>query len=260
MPPNTKKKKKPAANPARGFATVSVPSKVKPAESSDPASTVDSKSVSESDRPTPAEPNQPVPSSNDGPSLQNYTPEQLEQHLEDAELQILIEKHATKCKSDAIRQAGKLETERRVLRQQAVPVNILEWLPSDVVGSILGLAEAEEQGLTPQAVRDKRAIPEDELCTKLWVLKDTLLKLGFPGNRVEEALKHVLAYFAGNFTITNRDIVCNLDESLEWLAMHCDPEELPSYTQINGQRKDVDKNVSWISGNPRCRRRVKRKR
>ena len=65
------------------------------------------------------------------------------------------------------------------------------------MGSILGLAEAEEQGLTPQAVRDKRAIPEDELCTKLWVLKDTLLKLGFPGNRVEEALKHVLAYFAG---------------------------------------------------------------
>ncbi|KAL4962628.1 putative ATP dependent RNA helicase [Aspergillus stella-maris] len=250
MPPNSKKKKKPAANPARGFATVSVP-KAKPAESSEPASTVDSKSVSESDRQTPAEPTQPAPSSNDAPSLQQLTPEQLEQHLEDAELQILVEKHAAKCKSDAIRQATKLDTERRVLRQQAIPVNLLEWLPSDVVSSILGLAEAEEQGLSPQSVRDKRPVPEDGLCTKVWILRDTLLKLGFPETRVEEALKHVLVYFAGNFTVTNREVVCNLDEALEWLAMHCEPEELPSYTQALGQRKDTDKNVSWISGNPK---------
>lgn len=256
MPPNTKKKKKPAANPARGFATVSVPSRPKPPESSDPASTVDSKSVSESDRPTPAEPAQPVPSSNEASSLQNYTPEQLEQHFEDAELQLMVEKFAAKCKSDASRQAGKLETERRLLRQQAVPVNLLEWLPSDVVSSILGLAETEEQRLSPQPVRDKRDVPEEELCTKVWVLKDTLLKLGFPENKVEEALKHVLIYFAANFTITNREVLCNLDEALEWLAMHCDSEELPAYTQTSGPRNDADKNVSWISGNPRSRHRM----
>ncbi|KAL4880475.1 P-loop containing nucleoside triphosphate hydrolase protein [Aspergillus karnatakaensis] len=246
MPPNNKKKKKPASNPARGFATVSVPSKVKPVESSEPASTVESKSVSESERPTPAEPVQTAPKPNEDPSLQNYTPEELERHLEDAELQILVEKHAAKCKSDAIRQAVKLETERRVLRQQAVPINLLEWLPTDVVGSILGLAEAEEQALSPQPVRDKRAVLEDELCTKLWVLKDTLLKLGFPENRVEDALKHVLVYFPANFA-TTRDVVCNLDEALDWLAIHCHADELPSYTQTNGQRKDADKNVSWIS-------------
>ncbi|KAL3473615.1 P-loop containing nucleoside triphosphate hydrolase protein [Aspergillus californicus] len=256
MPPNNKKKKKPAANPARGFATVSVPSKVKPADSSGPASTVDSKSVSESERPSPAEPQQPVLESNDGPSLQNYTPEELERHLEDAELQILVEKYAAKCRSDAARQLGKLDTERRILRQQAIPVNLLEWLSSDVVGSILALAETEEQALSPQPVRDvKRAVSEDELCTKVWVLKDTLLKLGFPEVRVVEALKHVLIYFAGNFSITNRDVVCNFDEALDWLALHCTPEELPSYTQTNGLRKDADKNISWISGNPRCRHR-----
>jgi ATP-dependent RNA helicase DHX29 len=252
MPPNNKKKKKPASNPARGFATVSIPSKVKPADSSGPASTVDSKSVSESERPTPAEPTQPAPQPNEAPSLQNYTPEELERHLEDAELQILVEKYAAKCKSDAVRQAAKLDTEKRVLRQQAVPVNLLEWLPSDVVNSILSLAEAEEQGLIPQSVRDaKRTVSEDDLCMKLWTLKDTLLKLGFLENRVEEALKHVLVYYAGNFSVTNRDVVCNLDEALEWLAMHCKPEELPSYTQT-GQRKDTDKNISWISGNPWC--------
>ncbi|KAL2872276.1 putative ATP dependent RNA helicase [Aspergillus lucknowensis] len=249
MPPNSKKKKKPASNPARGFATVSVPSKVKPAESSGPASTVDSKSVSESERPTPAEPERPVQQSNEAPSLQNYSPEELERHLEEAELQILVEKYAAKCKGDAGRQAGKLETERRVLRQQAVPVNLLEWLPSDVVTSILRLAEAEEQGLSPQPVRDaKRAVSEEDLCMKLWILKDTLLKLGFPVNRVEEALRHVLVYYAGNFSASSRDVVCNLDEALDWLALHCDPEELPSYTQTNGQlRNDTDKNISWIS-------------
>ncbi|KAL4869998.1 hypothetical protein BDV12DRAFT_166832 [Aspergillus spectabilis] len=246
MPPNNKKKKKPASNPARGFATVSVPSKVKPAESSEPASTVDSKSVSETERPTPAEPVQSAPKPSRDPSLQNYTPDELERHLEDAELQILVEKHAAKCKSDTIRQVVKLDTERRVLRQQAVPVNLLEWLSSDVLSSILGLAEAEEQVLSPQPVRDKRAVLEDELCTKLWVLKDTLLKLGFSENRVEEALKHVLVYFAGNFA-TTRDVVCNLDEALDWLAIHCSADELPSYTQTNSQRKDADKNVSWIS-------------
>ncbi|KAL2824647.1 P-loop containing nucleoside triphosphate hydrolase protein [Aspergillus cavernicola] len=262
MPSNNKKKKKPAANPARGFATVSVPSKVKPTDSSGPASTVDSKSVSESERPTPAEPQQPAQQpvqqpSGEALSLQSYTPEELEQHLEDAELQILVEKYAAKCKSDAVRQTGKLATERRVLRQQAVPVNLIEWFPSDVVSSILGLAEAEEQVLSPQPVRDvKRAVSEDELCMKLWLLKETLLKLGFPENRIEGALKHVLVYFAGTFSITNRDVVCNLDEALDWLAMHCSPEELPSYTQTSGQlRKDTDKNISWISGNPRCRHR-----
>ncbi|KAL5335025.1 P-loop containing nucleoside triphosphate hydrolase protein [Aspergillus crustosus] len=246
MPPNNKKKKKPASNPARGFATVSIPSKVKPAESSEPASTVEFKSASETERPASAEPVEGAPKPSANPSLQNYSPDELERHLEDAELQILVEKHAAKCKSDAVRQAVKLDTERRVLRQQAVPVNLPEWLPSDVVSSILGLAEAEEQALSPQPVRDKRTVLEDELCTRVWVLKDTLLKLGFPEHRAEEALKHVLVYFAGNFA-TTRDVVCNLDEALDWLAIHCDADELPSYTQANGQRKDADKNVSWIS-------------
>ncbi|PTU18623.1 hypothetical protein P175DRAFT_0321085 [Aspergillus ochraceoroseus IBT 24754] len=259
MPAN-KKKKKPASNPARGFATVSVPSKVK-TDSSGPASTVDSKSVSESERPTPAEPKQPAPEASEVPSLQNYTAEELERHLEDAELQLLVEKYAAKCKSDALRQATKLETERRVLRQQAVPLNLLEWLPSDVAGSILRLAEAEEHGQSSQSGRDvggiKKAVSEEEVCMKLWILKETLVKLGFPEGRVEEALKHVLLYYWGNFSITNREVVCNLEEALDWLAMHCSPDELPSYTQTSAPlRKDADKPVSWISGNPRYWRRI----
>ncbi|PYH40126.1 putative ATP dependent RNA helicase [Aspergillus saccharolyticus JOP 1030-1] len=253
MPPNNRKKKKPASNPARGFATVSIPSKPKSIEPSLPNSTVDSKSVSESDRPTPAETQQPTTSSDKdkAPSLQNYTPEELEKHLEEAELQLLVEKYALKCRNDAGRQVAKLETERRVLRQQAVSINLLEWLPSDVLDTILSLAETEERELSPASNRDsssKKPIPEEELYMRLWTLQETLLKLGFPNGKVDEALKHLLLYFPGNFTSTNKEVVCNLDEALDWLALHCDPKELPFYNQTNPQRgSELDKNVSWIT-------------
>ncbi|RAK95135.1 putative ATP dependent RNA helicase, partial [Aspergillus ibericus CBS 121593] len=253
MPPNNRKKKKPASNPARGFATVSVPSKPKATESPAPASTADSKSVSESDRPTPVE-SKPatVEPKTDAPSLQNYTPEELERHLEEAELQLLVEKYASKCRSDASRQVTKLETERRVLRQQAAPINLLEWFPTEVLASILSLAETEERELSPLPGRDaggqKKPLSEEDLYMRLWTLQETLLKLGFPDAKVNESLKHLLLYFSGNFATTNREVVCNLDEALDWLAMHCDPKELPSYTQTNAQqRSESDKHISWIN-------------
>ncbi|RAL15062.1 putative ATP dependent RNA helicase [Aspergillus homomorphus CBS 101889] len=253
MPPNNRKKKKAASNPARGFATVSVPSKPKSTEPSLPASTADSKNVSESDRPTPAEDQQPVINSNKdkASSLQNYTPEELEKHLEEAELQLLVEKYASKCRNDAARQVTKLDTERRVLRQQSVSINLLEWLPSDVLNSILSLAETEERELSPVSSRDsnsKKPISEEELYMRLWTLKETLAKLGFPVEKVDEALKHLLLYFPGNFASTNKEVVCNLDEALDWLALHCEPKELPSYTQTNTQpRSEMDKKISWIT-------------
>ncbi|GAB1218353.1 hypothetical protein ATERTT37_007607 [Aspergillus terreus] len=251
MPPNNKKKKKPAANPARGFATVSVPSKPKSTDTTAPTSTVESKSISESERPTPAEKNEPTTETQQSSSLQNYSPEELERHLEDAELQLLVEKYASKCKNDAARQASKLETERRVFRQQAVSLSLLEWLPAEVLDTILSLAETEERELSPLSGRDlngsKKPGSEEDLYMRLWTLKETLLRLGFPAERVEESLKHLLLYFSGNFATSNRDMVCNLDEALDWLAMHCGLDELPSYTQTGAQIRKDEKNISWIS-------------
>lgn len=255
MPPNNKKKKKPAANPARGFATVSVPSKPKSTDTTAPTSTVESKSISESERPTPAEKNEPTTETQQSSSLQNYSPEELERHLEDAELQLLVEKYASKCKNDAARQASKLETERRVFRQQAVSLSLLEWLPAEVLDTILSLAETEERELSPLSGRDlngsKKPGSEEDLYMRLWTLKETLLRLGFPAERVEESLKHLLLYFSGNFATSNRDMVCNLDEALDWLAMHCGLDELPSYTQTGAQIRKDEKNISWISGKPK---------
>jgi ATP-dependent RNA helicase DHX29 len=254
MPPSSKKKKKPASNPARGFATVSMPSKAKPEATATPSP------ATEESKPTPENESQPdrtAPPTADAAapqatsSLQDYTPEELEIHLEEAELQILVDKYATKCKNDAARQATKLDTERRVFRQQSSTLSLLEWLPIDIQDSILELAGTEEvEYLTAngRSTSSKQAGSDEELYYKLWILKETLLKLEFPENRVEDALKHVLQYFAGNSTSAGRDIVWNLDEALEWLAMHSDKKELPSYTQTTRQLKDTDVVMSWMSG------------
>lgn len=256
MPPNNKKKKKPAVNPARGFATVSVPSKPKPAtDSAAPSSAADSV-ASESDLPTPAEGNQPQATAQESQSLQNYTPEELEKHLEESELQLLVEKYAARCRNDASRQVTKLETERRLLRQQSTSLSLLEWIPTDILNEILSLAEAEGHEINPVSARDpngaKRIVPEEELYAKLWTLKEALLKLGFSEAKVEDLLKYLLQYFSGNFAGPYRDVLWNLDESLDWLAMHSSLDELPSYTRTNTPAlKDSDKVTSWITGKPR---------
>jgi len=259
MPPNNKKKKKPAANPARGFATTSIPSKPKPesttstpptAATTTPAESKPTSAAPETDQATPAEGAQPSETqTKDTQSLQQYTPEQLERHLEDAELQLLVEKYASKCRNDAARHVTKLETERRVMRQQATgSLNVLEWLPTDVLNRILSLVETEECELSPQPGA-KRTFSEEDLYMKLWTLKETLVRLGFPERRVDEALKHLLLYFAGNPVPTNRDALWNLDEILDWFALHCDPAELPSYARTGAQLpKDSDKTISWITG------------
>lgn len=256
MPPNNKKKKKAPANPARGFATVSVPSKPKapePTTAPAPATAEESKlAAPEADQQTTAEGSQaPETKAQENQLLQQYSPEDLEKHLEDAELQLLVEKYAAKCKNDAARHVTKLETERRIMRQQAASLNVFEWLPTELLDRILGLVETEECELNPQPGA-KRAISEEDLYVRLWTLKETLIKLGFPEEKVDGSLRHLLHYFAGNPVPSNRDVLWNLDEILDWLALHCNPRDLPSYARTGAQLpKDSDKTLSWITGKPR---------
>lgn len=254
MPPNNKKKKKPASNPARGFATVSVPSKPKPESTETPSS------VATESRPTPQNESQPTSqeerpveagTSQPNPSLQNYSPEELEKHLEEAELQIWVDKYAAKCKSDAARQATKLDTERRVFRQQSVTLGLLDWLPTDIQDRILELADSEEHDYLTSNGRStsaKQEGSEEELLMKLWTLQETLLKLGFSENRVEEALKHILLYFKETPMSASRDVAWNLDETLEWLAKNSDKKDLPSYTQTAPRSQKESEVTSWMIG------------
>ncbi|KAJ5946763.1 hypothetical protein N7454_003602 [Penicillium verhagenii] len=252
MPPNNKKKKKPASNPARGFATVSIPSKPKPEAIETPPSTAtESKPTPQNETLPTSQEDRPVDAGapQSGPSLQDYTPEELEKHLEEAELQILIEKNAAKCRSDAVRQATKLENERRVFRQQSVTLGLLEWLPADVQDRILELAGSEDHDYlisNGRNVSGKQECSEEELLVKLWTLQETLLKLGFTNNGVEGALKHIILYFRETPMTASRDAVWNLDEALEWLAKNSPKQDLPSYTQtIARPQKDAEV-TSWM--------------
>ncbi|KAJ5733407.1 hypothetical protein N7493_002193 [Penicillium malachiteum] len=252
MPPNNKKKKKPASNPARGFATVSVPSKPKAESVDTPLSTATESRASPQNEPQPttkedahADTGAPKPD----PTFQNYSPEELEEHLEEAELQILVDKYAAKCKSDAVRQATKLDTERRLFRQQSVSLGLIDWLPSDVQDRILELADSEEHEYFTSSARNgstKQEISEEELLGRLWTLQETLLKLGFTEDRVQEALKHVLTYFKEAPISASRDIAWNLDETLEWLARHTDKKDLPSYTQTASRPQKETEVTSWM--------------
>ncbi|KAJ5730239.1 uncharacterized protein N7483_004747 [Penicillium malachiteum] len=252
MPPNNKKKKKPASNPARGFATVSVPSKPKAESVDTPSSTATESRATPQNEPQPtikenahADAGAPKPD----PSLKNYSPEEIDKHLEEAELQILVDKYAAKCKSDAVRQATKLDTERRLFRQQSVSLGLIDWLPSEVQDRILELADSEEHDYLTSSARNgttKQETSEEELLGRLWTLQETLFKLGFTEDRVQEALKHVLTYFKEVPMIASRDIAWNLDETLEWLARHTDKKDLPSYTQTASRSQKETEVTSWM--------------
>lgn len=237
MPPN-KRKKKPASNPARGFATVSVPSKPKAAESTTVSSAVESPVVASEDEKAskPAETQQPQSGSAKEQSLQNLSPEELEKHFEEAELQILVDKYASKSKYEAIRQVSRFETERRVLRSQASVLSLNEWIPQEIQDQILALIQVEQDHLETPPERDLDAGKEEELIARLWTLKDAVQGLGFPDDRIDSLLKYIITYYSG-LSNNSKSVNWNLEESLDWLAWQCAPSELDPY--------DKKKDQSW---------------
>ncbi|OJD14931.1 hypothetical protein AJ78_04770 [Emergomyces pasteurianus Ep9510] len=233
MAPN-RKKKKPASNPARGFTTVSVPSKLKPSES---ASSSPSANVS-TEPPAGSQPAIELPST--APvgaqpqlELQQLSPDELQKHLEDTELQLLVEKHGAKCKNDASRQVLKLETEKRVLRNQALYLNVTDWLSPEIMNEIietekLEIKKSSEQISRPETEESQMHTAGEPLSVKLWTLRQTLLGLDFAQQDVDEVLKTTVQLYFNDPTAT-KDIVWGLDQSLEWLGMNWEGKDLPVY-------------------------------
>lgn len=256
MPPN-RKKKKAASNPARGFTTVSIPSKPKATESPDAPSAapnVQSESPSvagKSSQPDTKQQDTPASQDASGPALENFSPAELERHLEEAELQSIIDKYASKCKNDASRQAVKLETERRVLRPQATTLALRDWLPTEILDQILDMARKQAETLDFAPRRDPgglRKLPSDEeVCVKLWTLKQTLLKLDIVESKLDGALRHALLHFPSAAASASRDTVWSLDETLEWLAMYCTSDELPAYANSKPKITRVSDSVALSS-------------
>src|SRR4051812_44339174 len=94
-----KKKKKPASNPARGFATVSLPSKTRADDDVPQADTVlpevgNDESIGGEPRGT-VDMIQPLQAHS---SFQDMTADEMQEHLEDAEIQDIVDKSAERSR------------------------------------------------------------------------------------------------------------------------------------------------------------------
>jgi ATP-dependent RNA helicase DHX29 len=236
-----KKKTKPAANPARGFATTSIASVT---------SRVEQTEETASTTPNPADPlpslqadnatgSVPVPGSTDPNNLTNtsaknetLSPEEFEKRLQESELQLLVEKHAQKAKRDAQRQKSRLETDRRLLRGQAESLNTRKWLPQELMDHILHLVQAESRFAASSLGIDNtspgKLLPEEDLTIKLWTLQQTLASSGFAEDRLKPVLQYVLE-IAPFIPGASKESIWGLEEALDWLARECAREELPDY-------------------------------
>ncbi|OLN86335.1 ATP-dependent RNA helicase DHX29 [Colletotrichum chlorophyti] len=232
-----KKKKKPAANPARGFATTSIASSKPRTESA-----VDAENTpTEARATTAATLNQDNPPSgsqtasagaSDKATKNELSPEEFEKQLDEAELQLLVEKYAQKTKRDAQRQRTRLETDRRLLRGQADTVNSKKWLPQEIMDQVLDLIQAESRfaasSVSTETSASGKLLPEEDMIIKLWTLQQTLTSVGVPEERIRSVIGYILD-IAPHIPSTVKDGLWGLDEALDWLARECPSDELPDY-------------------------------
>ena len=243
MAGGAKKKKKPAANPARGFATTSVASKPRPeASNADPKPS-----------PHPGKPATAPPSGKDAPpsgSATAATPEagqpaqekplsaeEFEQQLHESELQLLVEKYSQKIKRDSQRQRARLDTDKRLLRVQADSINSIKWLPQELMDHVLDLVQAEGRFATASLSSENAGAgkmpSEEDMIARLWALQHTLLSASFPEPRVQAVIQHILD-IAPSVSSPAKDSIWGLEEAFDWLARECPVEELPPY-EIRGK-------------------------
>lgn len=245
MAPN-KKKKKPASNPARGFATTSTASKPKLDEAKELEGSVPLMVSDPHILLTPAEDNtRTEDSSSREPekALDELTPEELESQLEESSLQILVESHGEKTKKHVSRQVSRIQIEKRLLRSQAEHLSIRQWLPPEIMQVITDLLQAQEDStLYSQATSDTNKsaaeLSEDDLLIKLWALKRLLPQLGFSEQRTKLGLRHLLNTIKKSgpqSLFIGKESIWGLDECLAWLALDSEPADLPRFDAREGQ-------------------------
>lgn len=227
---NKKKKTKPTANPARGFATQSVASKPKPENVSE----VNSKNASGVATPadktaTPASASSEVQHAENVPAapekeLHELSPEELEAQLEASELQQFVERFGPKAKKEASRQVARLQTDKRLLRGQSDFLSVKDWLPDEIMQQILDLTHADRRQESNPVKRNKLPLGDD-LIAKVWQLRQCLLDLAIPLSRVEDVLAHVVS----NPPPDSPSPMWGLEECFEWLALNCEAGELEDY-------------------------------
>lgn len=239
MAPASKKKKKPIANPARGFATTSVASKPKSEKVTElePVSVItqeDSTVTSSVAADTPV-----ITVSKVERELHELSPDELEKRLEESELQLIVEKHGAKSQREALRSVSKLQTDCRLMRAQAQSISTRQLISKEAVERALELAAEDITVVTPPTSehQSRRVSSEEDATIRIWVLQLALFALGFSEGTVENALKYVLRYPpAESSTIT-----WGLDECFDWLALNVEEHDLPEYDSQTGRVKSFNK-------------------
>lgn len=235
MAPSKKKKK--SVNPTRGFATTSTPAKSKTTEELEndavPKTTLlDSEIVGNADNGAGS-----TAGAGSGEELHKFSPEELENHLEQSALQILFEKYGERSKKDVCRQINKLKTEQRVLRLQSEHLNTSSWLPEETIQSIFDLIQSQETSRIvhsgPNDKKSEYSIMEDESIIRIWTLWQALIQLGFKTDMVQStvlSLRYKVQAARSFASVAGKDAIWGLEESFEFLARRCESEELPSYS------------------------------
>lgn len=222
------KKKKPTANPARGFATTSVASKPKP-EKPEEASSVEPSGVNTPDTKatTPAAKeteNDATITKTEGRELHELSPEELEAQLEASELQQFVEQYAGKVRKESSRHITRMQTDKRLFRGQSDFMSVMDWLPEELMQQIV---EYAAQGNSESSTATKRTLPKgDDILSKVWQLRQCLLGLEIPSQRVDDVIAHILSNPPAEETANQP---WGLPESLDWLSWNCDKGELHDY-------------------------------
>lgn len=234
------KKKKPAGNPARGFATTSIASKPRVEKSAADGPTKENvPGPSKEDATASVSVPQDAPKAEAVKQEVAQTPEELEAQLERDELQLLVEKHAPKVRRESHRNVLKFQTDRRVLRGQSHSMTVHDWLPSEILDTIIDLAQAESNDSNrrqgPQSLL--KTLTEEDAMSKLWTLDLTLRELGFSSEHAQPVLKWLCANAAA---VDPSASIWGLQEALEWLALdHCEGHSF-SYEEQAPKRSAAD--------------------
>lgn len=224
-----KKKTKATANSARGFATTSQPSKPRVVETgSDGVATREGSGTS-----TPQQAGSavtgalaPTPGAQGDASIQEMSPDELEKHLEDAELQDMLNRNGARCRAESSRQVSRLKSERRQFRPQAYRLYTEDWLSDDIVSRVIARGASSDVKIEASAKRIPQSADEKVL-TDLWILHRVLTGLGLP--RVEDAISYVVLLSCQKQLLQTNYIPFGLTEALDWYALNCSDDELPDY-------------------------------
>lgn len=232
------KKKKKAANPARGFATTSVASKNKtqstedtPQDASIPDTPKHQPESSHAEKSTAVEAQH---THTDQKDLLELSPEELERRLEDADLQNFLDRNSAKTHKESSRHANKLQTDCRLLRGHAQNLQSSYLLPQNSVARLVRLAAEDiEKGRSDAATGTLQTLPKgDDLVARLWKLQQMLDALGFPPQHIEGAFKHVLRFPPSDDEDSQ---IWALEKCIDWLGVNMPEIELPVFDTNTGK-------------------------